>query len=421
MEHMDIYEQTHKKGKTITTTCISLALAGALLVGGCKVASVIKGKNLGEPETTMEQPELGELVLTQDFDINNSEEVSKRAEAIYNLSEKEYTVLDIKNSIYVANEIFDNIVYPDSAKTDDEKFEYLQQLSLLFGATLDDYLFDYVSAMDKVINEEDNDFVFEGRTNDALSAYMWMPTTNETKNFAIDIAKVYCEQRNNIRNNNKAAMIITANEYYDLFIKAKQMELSVGNKVLLFKQFSSINPLFTPLLSKEQTEELDNALGFIATATNKLFSEAAEGLDISEKIKESLEKGNFGKEITKHEEKYVPEDKNAADKIAEKLPAESTTTVVDKGGKPVNDSGVKHEVITNPTPATTTVEESEFIVEIPEGTTEVVIPGGKVTEEETVTEPYTTNAYERYVDADAIDAEKYAGEYEKSFTMSMMK
>ncbi len=421
MEHKDIYEQTHKKTKTATTAFISLALAGALLVGATKVASNIKLKKDNDitntsPETTMVTPESSELVLTDDFDINNPEEVSKRAEDIYNLSEKKCSVLDIKNSIYVINEVYDKITYPEDISTDDKKFEYLQQLALLFGITLDDYLSDYVVTMDQILDDSNSNPIFAGTTNPVPCAYMWMPQDSEAKRLAIEIAKVYYEQRANIRNNNETAMTITANEYYNLYDKAKTLELSTGNKIILFKQFSSINPLFTPLLSKEQAEELDGALGFITTATNKLFSAASENLDLSNILKENLESGTCGIDISIFDEYFVSVDRKDAESRVEAI-SNQETTVINEGGKPATGSSGKQEVINDK--VTTTVSESEFVVEIPnEGTSEEYIPGGEVVKEEPVTEPSTIYQTERYVDEDAIDAEKYAGE---TFTINMRK
>lgn len=390
MEHRNTYEQTHKKQKSRTTVFVSLALAGALLLGGTKVAKLFKKEDVPvpvKPETTMTTPDETELVLTEDFDINNPEAVSKRAQDIYNLSEKKVSVFDIQNSIYVLNEMYDKIKYPEASKTDDQKFEYLQQLALVLGATLDDYLADYVVTMDQMLDEKISSPTFAGTKNAVPCAYMWMPTYSEAKKTAIEIAKVYYEQRDNIRNNNLAAMTITANDYYSLYSKAKNLKLETGDKILVFKQFSSINPIFTPLLSKEQARDLDDALGVITTSTNKLFSSASENLNLSDKLKEGLENGNFGKTITKLEEKYVISDRQDAESRIDAI-VNSETTVVNQGGTPAGGSDGKQEVINN---GTTSVSTSEFVVDIPnEGTSEITVPGGDVVEEHT-TEPVTVH------------------------------
>ena len=215
-----------------------------------------------------------------------------------------------------------------------------------------------------------------------------MAKDSDAKKLAINIAKVYYEQRDNIRNDNKAAMTVTANDYYNLFVEAKKLKLSAGDKVLVFKQFNSINPIFTMFLSKECAEDLDKSLGLTPTATNKIFMSAAEDLDLSEKLEEGLEKGTFGKEITKTEEKYVSSDKAVAEKIIDTNVANSDKTeVVIEGGKVVGTQQDVQGVVT------TKVETSEFVVDIPnEGTTCVTEKGGEVVDTITPTTTKPSNS-----------------------------
>ncbi len=387
MEHNDVYKQTFSNAKR--NAAISVALVGALLVGGVKVGSYFNKKNDktpidATPQTTMIDPATSELVLTEDFDINNDEQVNKRAQAIYELSEKEYSVEDIKNTIYLFNEKYDKVVYPKTAKTDDEKFEYLQQLALLLGKTLDDYLKEYVQVYQK---SNKNITIDQLNVKDVPCAYMWMAKDSDAKKLAINIAKVYYEQRDNIRNDNKAAMTVTANDYYNLFVEAKKLKLSAGDKVLVFKQFNSINPIFTMFLSKECAEDLDKSLGLTIPATNKIFMSAAEDLDLSEKLEEGLEKGTFGKEITKTKEKYVSSDKAVAEKIIDTNDSDKTKVVIE-GGKEV---GTQQVVIQDE--VTTKVETSEFVVDIPnEGTTCVTEKGGEVVDTITPTTTKPSNS-----------------------------
>ena len=79
MEHNDVYKQTFSNAKR--NAAISVALVGALLVGGVKVGSYFNKKNDktpidATPQTTMIDPATSELVLTEDFDINNDEQVN---------------------------------------------------------------------------------------------------------------------------------------------------------------------------------------------------------------------------------------------------------------------------------------------------------------------------------------------------------
>lgn len=432
MEHRDTYEQTHKKAKRNATIFTAIALSGAILFGTSKVGTYLKNKkedNNKKPETTVVVPENSELVLTEDFDINNKEEVSKRAKEIYELSEKKYDVLDIENAIYIVNEKNDMITYPSNLKTDDEKFKYLQEISLLYGATFDDYLIDYVNVKEEIESKQEDINTDNLKKGMVPCSYMMMATSNEAKTLNINVAKVYIEQRHNIINKNKGAMIVSANDYYELYKKAKELEMSTGYKVVTFKEFSAINSLFTSLLSKEQSSELDEALSFVATSTNKLFSDASENLDLSTIIKESLDKGTFGKEITKLEEKYVESDKKSAEKIVNNNSnSKEETTIIDAGGKPVNSSTGKQEVISG-NKIETEVETEEFIVSIPNsGIKEEVIEGGEVVSESKVqnnsssttttnkVENYTstTNKETTYVDADldipVMDDKEFFGE-----------
>ena len=301
-EHKNIYEQSHKKAKNVSAFT-ALLVTGALLVGGTLAASKIKLKKPQEPvttttETTAYVPENELLVLTEDFDINDAAQVKKRAQDIYDLSEKEVSVFDIQNLIYIHAEKIDKITYPENLNNDDEKFEYFQNLALSLGKILDDYLNDYRVVMQLVVNDKKDDIIFTGNTGSVPCAYMFMPKMNYAKKQAIEIANLYYEQRSNILNGNVAAMTITANDYYNLYCELKKADLSTGDKTLIFRQFNSINSIFTPFLSKEQAQELEGALGFITTSTNKLYSSAAENLDLSPRLREDLEKGTFAKNIT---------------------------------------------------------------------------------------------------------------------------
>ena len=106
-EHKNIYEQSHKKAKNVSAFT-ALLVTGALLVGGTLAASKIKLKKPQEPvttttETTAYVPENELLVLTEDFDINDAAKVKKRAQDIYDLSEKEVTEETVEHIINLFN------------------------------------------------------------------------------------------------------------------------------------------------------------------------------------------------------------------------------------------------------------------------------------------------------------------------------
>lgn len=414
MEHRKTYEQTHKKQKSTTAAFVSLAVAGALLLGGTKVGSMIfknKDKDVPtttKPETTMVTPESTELVLTEDFDINDPEAVSKRAQDIYNLSEKKYSVLDIQNSIYIINGLYSKIIYPDTLNVndeyDDDKLEYIQELVKLLGITLDDYISDYVVALDYIMNDKMENVKVEGNSNSVPCAYMWMSQDSEAKKTAIEIAKVYYEQRANIRNNNMSAATITANEYYNIYSSLDKKDFSNGDYLVIYNEFNAKNPIFTPFLDKKQSRDLDNIPGNILMFANNIYSEVGsnEKWNLSPTIQAGLQNGTFGKDITEMVDKYRKEDVESAKQRVEKSNEQiaDESKVVNQGGTPASGSDGKQEVIDN---GTTNVSTSEFVVDVPnEGTSEITVPGGDVVEEhttESVTAPSMTETT-TYIDAD---------------------
>lgn len=408
MEHKNIYEQPDKKRKRKAAVCTSLILAGALLIGGTKIMSGFKLKsNVGvttEVTTTMVSNEESNLLLTEDFDINNPDEVGKRAQAIYDISEKERTVLDIQNSIYIVNGLYDKVVYPDEVKTDDQKLEYVQSLVTLLSITLDDYLSDYLVMIDYVINDGVLDIEFAGNTDIIPYAYMWMPQTNDAKKLAIDIAKVCEEQRLNIENKDVTAMYETADKFYNLFLNIKETEASYGEQVLLYNEIGAKQLLFISVLDKEMSSDFAQVPSYITQQANNLYSAigASEGWVLSDTYEAALKEGTFGKDISKEVENYRAEDVAAAEERVEELNnrIENESSVVNQGGAPAGDSSDKQEVIDDN--VTTRVSESEFVVSIPnEGTSEEVVQGGEVVEENTVAEPVATAPHETttYVDA----------------------
>ena len=412
MKHTNNNDIFKNKGKKVTAV-----LVATTLVATCGYAALSrKLENNFEigVEDTDNKPFSDLLILTEDFDINDVEAVKERAKEIYDISEKEYSKADIANMIYILGEKYDSITFPISANTDKEKFEYLQELALLLGTILDDDLYKYTDAL---VNGE---MIIE-KQESVPCVYMFMATNTEEKQNAIEVARLYYEQRENVRMQDTAAMQITAEKYYELYASLEDMDLSASDKVALYKQFSAINPLFTPLLNLEQAEDLDDALGKCAAATNIIFQTAAEDLDISE----ILEEGNYGKEISLGEKYNASDAKDAVTHPAVvKDNTKSTTRVVEEGGKPVKDNSGKHEVLNKPT---TSVHKEEFTVKVPSTTkpTEKVEEGGKVVEEETfvvdigsyegttsvVVEEGGEIIEERYVDADAAKAEELASTF----------
>lgn len=407
-----IYGQPQERGKKLT----ALIAAGALLIsGGC-----IGAKHLGKDKkeevptteltTTIEDPIAELMVLTEDFDINDDEAVTKRAKAILKIAEEEFklgkikdftvTELDIKNLIYITNEKLDKVVYPENLKTDAKKFKYAQELSLMYGKLFDDSTKDFVGMMDIVVEDSTKkEETTESLYKDDLvrkipCAYMFMAETNDGKKMAIEVAKVNYKHLINIKASDLTGMLTTSQEYYKLYTEAKKLKMSNGYEMTLFKNFSATNWLHSRLLDDKQVAELDKALGFIATSTNAVFTELTKDLDISEILEEGSKNGFSN--TTKLEETYKPTDKVVAEQRPEvQLPKEeSTTKIVEQGGKPITTQRVTEPATNNKVPATTRTETTTFIAPVTEYTTEVFVPGGEI-----ITEYFN--------DDDAFDADKF--------------
>jgi len=351
------------------------------------------------------------MVLTEDFDINDDKAVTKRAKAILEIAKTEYelkkvtdfniTELDIKNLIYITNEKLDKVVYPENLKTDAKKFKYAQELSLMYGKLFDDSTKDFVGMTDIIIEDS---FKTEEETTESLykddlvrsipCAYMFMAETNEGKKMAIEVAKVNYKHLLNIKASDLTGMLMTSKEYYKLYTEAKELKMSDGYEMTLFKNFSATNWLHSRMLDDKQVAKLDKALGYSATSTNAIFTELTKNLDISEIIEEGSKNGFSN--TTKLEETYKPADKVVAEQRPEvQLPKEeSTTKIVEQGGTPITTQKVTVPAVENKVPATTRTETTTFIAPVTEYTTEVFIPGGEV-----ITEYFN--------DDDALDADRF--------------
>ena len=343
-----------------------------------------------------------DLYLSQDFDINNDAEVSKRANDIYEISEKEYSKEDIKNTIYLYNGMYDKITYPEKTITDDDKFMYIQNnLTLCLPVTLNDYIEDYYSIISGFMDED----IKRDLTRDITSmvyGYMFMPEYNDTKKLLMDLALICKEQTDNIINKDISKLSDTANKYYALYLEASASNFSTEDKVIVFQEFKNKSSLFARFLSEEKANDLNDAYSILEMSKKKMFGTISENLRISDTIKEGINSGTFAKNEIKLEEKYKKEDKEKAEERAKNYPTvKDETKVVESGGKKVTNSPYNKEttlVDKNNNPikeSTTIIEESEFVVpvnpdDIPKDWTE---NGGDVIEE------FTVNTY--------VDSENY--------------
>lgn len=417
MEHTNANEIFNKKGKK-ATGITAVLVAGSLVVSGVVAAALFKGNTVSNKtettvETTIEDPLNSLLILTEDFDINDKEAVNKRAKAIYALLEnpivvedyKEVQIEDIVNMIYILGEKYDTITYPSSAKTDEAKFEYLKYLCLALGVVLDD---DYIATKDNV------------KEKTIPCVYMFMSKETTAKETAIEVARIYYKQRENIRNNDKDAMVKASEDYYKLYTSLETMKLGASEKFALYEQFDAFNEMFTPYLTNKQAEDLEDAMGKASTSLNIVYQTAAKDLDISEMLNE----GECEENKTPFSEVYKDSDAVIADNnpAVKEENKNSTTKVVEEGGKPVSGSQGKQEVINTPT---TKVENESFVVTSPDiGTTTVTVSGNTVVEEETFVvnvDNYigTTEVYEeggeivggRFVDADKVSDKNLSSTY----------
>lgn len=422
MKHTNNNKVYNSFGKKIT----AIGVAGALGVAGIVSTIFDKPEVVIDEETTIsttaEDPIMKLLILTEPFDINDAEAVKTRAEAIWEISEKKYDELDYANMIYILAGKKDGIQYPESAKTDAEKFKYLQKLALLLGSTLDDDLTDYVNA-------ESEGVPLMAELKSVPAIYMFMAgkivkekdkeklVATEAALQGIELRKIIFTHKDNIIKNDKKALKSTAEKFYNFYKSIETMEISDSEKFALYKDVEATRILFTGILTKEQAEEIDNVVGILASYQNKIFQDAAVGLDISKIINE----GNYGKKQPTTGEYY---DKNDA-QIAATHPAikdensKGTTKVADKGGEKLPSQS---QVITQSgTLSTTKTETTTFVVEPTTGKVKVTLPNsdeefvvditGEGTYEYTIPGGNSVGEIEYYDADDAKEAEKLASTY----------
>ena len=120
-----------KVSKETMAVILSAIMAGSGAVG---ITSYLNSKNndiagnsySSSADNEDKYAEFNDLTLIKSFDMDK-DSVRERAKEIYELSEKDYTVEDIMNLIYMVNEKYSDIIFEKSA-TDIEKYQYLQTL-----------------------------------------------------------------------------------------------------------------------------------------------------------------------------------------------------------------------------------------------------------------------------------------------------
>lgn len=370
----------NEKGKKITAAITAVAI----LVGGTLIAKLstkdkrhVEDNDSSSISTTVDYGSQYGLELTSDFDINDSNAVIQRAKAIYELSDKKYTIEDIMNMIYLVNSATDKIKL--DSMNEEEKFEYLQKLAV----GLYDVLATNVVDFSKGLTSLNNDISFDLKSTDAIYSYMFI-ASGKGKVDAINLAIVVNKQINNIKNADKSELTNNADDFY------AQSKLIYNNKsgypdgvvVALIDDIKSKIPVMG--LSKEKAADLSKE--YQNVDINKIWFDVANKVGAYKEADADCE--TKVKHTTNHE-KYDSKDSSQAESIGNKSTKNNTTKKIETGGKPV-----RTEVVPKTTKQTTTrVVTSEFVVPVKttKPTTTIVDQGGKVVEE-------------KYEDADASKA-----------------
>ena len=370
----------NEKGKKITAAITAVAiLAGGTLIAklSTKDKRHVEDNDSSSISTTVDYGSQYGLELTSDFDINDSNAVRQRAKAIYELSDKKYTIEDIMNMIYLVNSATGKIKL--DSMNEEEKFEYLQKLAV----GLYDVLVTNVVDFSKGLTSLNNDISFDLKSTDAIYSYMFI-ASGKGKVDAINLAIVVNKQINNIKNADKSELTNNADDFY------AQSKLIYNNKsgypdgvvVALIDDIKSKIPVMG--LSKEKAADLSKE--YQNVDINKIWFDVANKVGAYKEADADCE--TKVKHTTNHE-KYDSKDSSQAESIGNKSTKNNTTKKIETGGKPV-----RTEVVPKTTKQTTTrVVTSEFVVPVKttKPTTTIVDQGGKVVEE-------------KYEDADASKA-----------------
>ena len=378
----------NRLGKKITAGIT----AAAILVGGTLIAKLtIKNKrDLTEDtsstsiSTTVNYKSQYGLVLTEDFNINNTDEVRKRAKDIYELSEKEYTVEDIINMIYLINNSVDKIKL--TGMDEEEKFRYLQKLATGLYDVISDNLIDDANALTSLNSNQKSNV----KNDTEIFSYMFI-ANGKGKEEAINLAIIVNKQLNDIKNGNTSSFKENADKFYGFSktIYSNKSKYPDGVLIVLIDDIKSKIPVMG--LSKQQGADLSKEEQNVDI--NKVWFDAADKLGAY--IEADADCETKVKHTTNHE-KYEANDASKAQAIVNSNTKSNTTKKVDNGGTPVRTEKVTQK---SSKPITTREETSEFVVPVvtTKPTTTIVDQGGKVVEE-------------HYVDSDAEEAEKLAGD-----------
>lgn len=348
-------EKASKVSKKTLAVLLSAVMAGS---GAAGVTSYLNSKNniiagnsySSSADDEDKYAEFKDLTLIDSFDMDK-DSVRERAKAIYELSEKDYTVEDIMNLIYIVNEKYSDIIFKESA-TDVEKYQYLQTLITGINTNGTNSLFDD-NIKDEVnhgalIKSGEKDLETLDQSDEYVYAYMLdsKGIENYEKQLKASLAKIVNEQKRLIETNATVEELESnANTYYD-FVSEKiynNKDLSDTFMWVADRQIAQQNPLFTMFLSKEKVEDLDKQHK-VQSEENKLGFEIVDSLGLDTSGLEDCEKktttpvGNYynssdaakanSKQTTKKENKIIDQGKKKVGSVTEKETKKETTTSV---------------------------------------------------------------------------------------------
>lgn len=371
MTNKEFYEKMNEKKSEYKKRGIAIALASVMTVTGI-AASCARNNGSSDSETTTitetqtnsSTDEFEALYLSEDFNIDDENAVLKRANAIYDLSDRKISVEDIVNMIYLINDKAGHISF--ASNNDTKKYEYLQYLLKNIKELLNDHIAGYVNFQKNIINNKKNK---ESNTSDLgslIHAYMLIASKSNGKDLAIKMGQLVDEQANNIAETHDVdKMKSDSKKYYKLFKGLSNEEMSNGEALVLLDDVQVKVSIMNVGLEKDQKDEMDN---------NKAHSyENLSGFDAVKKLKidtENIVQGGHGHTTTPNEKS-----KDDASKIPNNNQIESGngTTKKVSGGKSV---GKETKIINGRT--TTKTHTTSKIYSVPKTTKQTTTKeGGK--------------------------------------------
>lgn len=267
-------------------------LALSFVLGSVGITSCSYNKNKEETPTkvsdTNKDNQDSDLLLVEDFDINDKDAVRKRAEEIYKISEKDYTVDEIENMIYITANKFENFEFSSSTLTENQKFEEIQYYMTGLNksgtnSVFDDNIADEVNQAERISSSSST--IILPTDDEYVHSYMFDYNEDKSKEVAKDLARIVNKQKELLEA--KDTPIEELEKNADLYYDA--VEAFYKNKDVSNEEFCTIDdsiadqlPLFTHFLSKKKVEQLEKQHRDL-TKNNIVGSELAEamGIDLS--------------------------------------------------------------------------------------------------------------------------------------------